>query len=59
MKLAFKIKFLKGTKVIAEIIGDTKGAEDLTVAEVTERVIETEQFLEHLTGHRVHIEQVL
>ena len=59
MKLAFKIKFLKGTKVVAEIVGDGKDAGDLTVEEVTEKVIATEQFLERLTGHRVHIEQVL
>ena len=59
MKLAFRVKFLKGTKVVAEIMGDTKGGEDLTIAEVTEKVIETEQFLERLTGHRVHIEQVM
>jgi hypothetical protein len=58
MKIAFKVVFLKGPKVVAEIIGDAKGAEDLTVAEVTENVIATEQFLEKLTGHRVHIEQI-
>ena len=59
MKLAFMVKFLRGTKTVAEIQGDTKGGEDLTIAEVTEKVVETEQFLEKLTGHRVHIEQVL
>lgn len=59
MQLAFRIKFLKGTKTVAEIMGDVKGGENLTIAEVTEKVVETEQFLEKLTGHRVHIEQVL
>lgn len=59
MKLAFKVTFKKGLKTIAEVQGDAKDAANLTVGEVTERVVETEQFLEKLTGHRVHIEQVL
>ena len=59
MKLAFKITFKKGPKVIAEIEGDGKDAGSLTVQEVTETVIATEQFLERLTGLRVHIEQCL
>jgi len=59
MRLAFRIVFKKGPKIVAEVIGDGKDAGDLTVAEVTEKVLETEQFLERLTGHRVQIEQVL
>ena len=59
MTLAFKITFKKGTKVVAEVMGDGKDAGDLTIAEVTEKVTETEAFLEKLTGLRVHIEQVL
>jgi hypothetical protein len=59
MKLAFRITFKKGPKVVAVVEGDGKDAGELTVAEVTDKVIETEQFLERLTGLRVHIEQAL
>lgn len=59
MKLAFKITFKKGMKTVAVVEGDAKEAADLTVGDVTELVLQTEQFLEKLTGHRVHIEQVL
>jgi hypothetical protein len=59
MKLAFRIVFKKGPKVVAEVEGDGKDAGQLTVQEVTETVVATEQFLERLTGLRVHIEQVM
>jgi hypothetical protein len=62
VKFKFNVIFKKGSKVIAEV----KGGEMpeivtgmLTLQELTEKVIETEQFLEKLTGMRVHIEQVL
>lgn len=60
MKLQFKVTFKLGTKTIAEIHGreDVVDAGTLTVADVTENVIRTEQFLERLTGLRVHIEQI-
>lgn len=58
MQLKFKITFKRGLKIVAEVTGDAKDASDLTVGEVVERVIETEAFLEKLTGCRVHIEQV-
>ena len=60
MKLQFKVTFKQGTKTVAEIIGRDDAAESgtLTVADLTENVIKTEQFLERLTGLRVHIEQV-
>lgn len=60
MKLQFKLTFKSGTKTVGEIIGlaDRIDAGNLTVEEVTEKVIATEQFLERLTGLRCHIEQV-
>lgn len=60
MKLQFKVTFKSGTKTIAEVAGreDIIDARNLTVEDVVEKVVETEQFLEKLTGLRVHIEQV-
>jgi|SRR5580765_621589 len=60
MKLQFRITFRSGSKVVAEVLGleDKIDASRLSVEEVTAKVIETEQFLEKLTGLRVHIEQV-
>ena len=59
MKLQFKITFKNGTKTVSEVLGreDVGAAERLTVGDVIEGVITAEQFLEKLTGLRVHIEQ--
>ncbi len=60
MELQFKITFKQGTREVGSIIGRRPmPARDLTIEEVTQQVQETEQFLEKLTGLRVHIEQVL
>ena len=60
MKLQFKLTFKHGTKTVAEVLGlqDRIDAGGLTVEDVVENVVKTEQFLERLTGLRVHIEQV-
>ena len=59
MKLQFDIKFKKGPKVVGEINGlELNNSGDLTLEELTTKVLETEQFLEKLTGLRVHVEQV-
>jgi hypothetical protein len=60
MKLQFKITLKQGTKTVAEITGreDHDIAARLTLAEVVEKVQETEQFIEKLTGLRCHIEQI-
>jgi hypothetical protein len=58
-QLAFRITFKKGPKIVATVDGDGKSYEELTVADVHGHVIETEQYLERITGLRVHIEQVL
>lgn len=58
--MQFQLTFKSGPKTIAIIKGRDEGidAAHLTVEEVTGKVIETEQFLEKLTGLRCHIEQV-
>ena len=60
MKLRFRITFKASTETVAVVEGRESGidAADLTVADVHEGVINAEQFLERLTGLRVHIEQV-
>jgi hypothetical protein len=59
MELRYRLVFKSGTKVISTIEGQRDvPAGDLTVAEVVEKVMETEQFIEKLTGYRLHIEQV-
>lgn len=62
MQLQFNVTFKRGNKVVATIKGNElpEGtSKNLTVGELVEKVQETEQFLERLTGCRVHIEQVL
>ncbi|CAB4189656.1 hypothetical protein UFOVP1196_6 [uncultured Caudovirales phage] len=60
MEFQFKITFKSGTKTVAEIEGRENNplVKDMTIREVTEGVLQTEQFLEQLTGLRVHIEQI-
>ena len=60
MKLQYRLTFKQGTKTVAEVTGlaDRIDAASLTVEDVVERVTETEQFVEKLTGLRLHIEQV-
>jgi|GEM_PF-5148711 hypothetical protein len=58
-KLQFSITFKKGNKSVAVIEGDrTIGLETLTIEDVTQRIEETEDFLQKLTGFKVEIEQV-
>lgn len=62
MQLQFNVTFKRGTKTVTTIKGEPLPevvANALTVGELVEQVHATEQFLEKLTGHRVHIEQVL
>ena len=52
-------RFKKGNKSVAMIEGDrTIGLETLTIEDVTQRIEETEDFLQKLTGFKVEIEQV-
>lgn len=59
MKIQFKVTYKNGAKVVSEVLGrECDSAADMTLSAVTEKVIETEQFMEKLTGLRCHIEQV-
>lgn len=54
--LKFKLTFKRGNEVVAVVEGRERPENALTVGDVGERLIETEQYLERLTGLRVHIE---
>jgi hypothetical protein len=58
MDFRYKITFKLGHLVKAEVLGEPKSDEHLTIKDVGERIIETEQYLEKITGLRVHIDQV-
>lgn len=60
MKLQFKLTFKSGTKTVAVVLGHENKIEaaTITVEDVIEKVLETEAFVEKLTGLRLHIEQV-
>jgi stage III sporulation protein SpoIIIAA len=53
--MKFDVIFKKGTKAIVTIEGYNI-ANLVLNDEVTNKIVETEQFLERLTGYRVHIE---
>lgn len=56
--MQFKITFLRGPRVVAEVTGIVAlGTANITVQEL-QQIISTEQLLEKLTGLRVHIDQV-
>ncbi len=56
--MKFKLTFKYGPIEVAKVIGVREHSTDrLSLKDVTDGVIEAEQFLEKLTGLRVHIEQ--
>jgi hypothetical protein len=56
MKLRFNVVFKRGARTVHEIEGIREvDGDDITVGELGEKVIQTEQFLEKLTGLRCHI----
>lgn len=64
MKLKFKFVFKKGLQTIATVTGrevnfdlDPESSRK-NIAGISDKIIETEQFVEKLTGLRCHIEQV-
>lgn len=58
-QLRYTVTFKLGQREVAKVEGHHSiDAGNLTVAEVTEKVQQTEAFLEKLTGYRVHIEQI-
>lgn len=57
--LRFKLVFKRGPKVVAEVEGVRPVApSEITLAELQDKVIETEAFIEKMTGLRCHIEQI-
>ena len=56
MTLKFKLTFKLGPEIIATVEGRERPMDALNVGDITQRIIETEQYLERLTGLRVHIE---
>ena len=54
--LKFRITFKFGPEVIAIVEGRERPIGALIGADITYRIVETEQYLERLTGLRVHIE---
>lgn len=61
MTMKFTVTFKRGPETVAVIQGrefETRESQ-LTIGEITDKVVETEQFLEKLTHLRVHIEQVM
>ncbi len=55
--MRFKITFKFGVATVAVIYSPRNSASDLKVSEL-EKILDTEKFLERLTGLRVHIEEV-
>jgi hypothetical protein len=56
--IKFNVIFKDGLKLVSKIEGKKDMERKLGLADVNpEKIIETEQFLEKLTGYRVHIEQ--
>jgi hypothetical protein len=55
-KIRFDITVKSGAKTLAVVAGLDKDPESLTVDDIGERIIETEQFLERLTGLRFHLD---
>ena len=56
MTVRYKLTFKFGPEVIAVVEGRERPMDALNVGDITQRIIETEQYLERLTGLRVHIE---
>lgn len=60
MKLKFKVTAKRGTKTVSETTGhDDVAVDKFTVGDMVNRVTETEQFLNKLTGLEWSIEQIL
>ena len=58
MELRYNVIFKRGHMTIATIEGQRAiKLEELTISEVTQKIMETEVFLEKLTGLAVAIEQ--
>ena len=54
--MKFKIKFLYGLKILGEVEGLRDVNENEITMEYIQKVLDTEKFIEKLTGLRVHID---
>lgn len=60
VEMKFSVTFKRGLETVAFVEGQKLlSSDDVRIDEVIDKVLSTEQFLEKLTGFRVHIEQVL
>lgn len=57
--IRFVLTFKQGVKELARVEGLARPADVLTVADVTEKVLELEQLVERLTGLRCHVESAM
>lgn len=55
--MMFRMTIKEGPRVLYTAAGKERSEEHVTVEDLR-KVIETEQFLEHLLGLRVHIDEV-
>lgn len=55
-KIRFTVTVKSGAKTLAMVVGLDKEPDFISVADVGEKIIETEQLLERLTGLRFHID---
>ena len=56
MTVRYKLTFKLGSEIVATVEGRERPMDALNVGDITQRVIDTEAYLERLTGLRVHIE---
>lgn len=57
--IRFTLTFKRGPKTVAVVEGHPRELEGLHIGDVTDRVMETEAYLERLTGLRVHVESTV
>lgn len=55
-EMQFDVVFKRGAETVATVHGHPMPFGGFRVGDVTDRIIETEQYLERLTGLRVHIQ---
>jgi hypothetical protein len=58
VKVKFHLTVKRSTETLAIVPGYPVDAETLNAVEITQKILETEQFLEKLTGCRVHIDML-
>ena len=54
--MRFKVRLLRSTQVVVEIVGMERPNDVLTVEDVGDKVLALEQTMERLTGLRCHVD---